>query len=66
MHLPCPSNNQFGNCIEKAFGPNKPMSKAQTLCIYKIIKVIVVHKDKNLTLAVFQVILPSLKCFNND
>ena len=38
---------------------------AQTLCIYKTMKVIVICKDKNLMLVAFQVVVPSLEYFNN-
>lgn len=40
--------------------------KTQTLCIYKLTKVIIVSKDKNYIFAAFQIVVPSLKSFNNS
>lgn len=41
------------------------MTKAQTLYIHKLIKDIIVSKNKNLIFVAFQVVTPSLKGFNN-
>ncbi len=40
--------------------------RAQTFCIYKLMEVVVIHKDKNLVFAAFQVVMLSLKGFNNS
>ena len=37
------------------------LSEAQTLCIHETMEVIVVRKDKNLILAIFQIVTPRLK-----
>lgn len=42
------------------------LAKAQTLCIYKIIKVVIVNENENFILATFQVVAPSFKGFNNS
>ena len=39
---------------------------AQTPCIYKTTEIIMVHHDKNLMFAAFQVVIASFKCFNNS
>ena len=31
LHLPCSDNNQFGNSIKKAFGPNKLVGSSDFL-----------------------------------
>ena len=41
------------------------LSGAQALCIHETTEVIVVRKDNNLILTAFQVVAPSLECFNN-
>ena len=38
---------------------------AQTFCIHETTEIIVVCKDKNFMFAAFQVVVPSLECFNN-
>ena len=39
---------------------------AQIFCVHERTEVIVVRKDEDLMLAAFQVVVPSLKCLNND
>ena len=42
------------------------LSKAQALYINKEIEIIIIYKNKNLIFIFFQVIAPSLECFNNS
>ncbi len=42
------------------------LTKAQTFCIYESTEVIIVRKDENLIFAALQVVMPSLKSFNNS
>ena len=42
------------------------LTRAQALCIYKLMEVVMVCKDKDLVFAVFQVVALSLKGLNND
>ena len=41
------------------------LAKAQALCIHESTELIVVHKNKDLVFAAFQVMAPSLKSLNN-
>ena len=41
------------------------LMKAQTLYIYKLLKVVIVYKDKNLIFTIFYIVLLSFKGFNN-
>ena len=41
------------------------LSRAQVFHIHETTEVIVVHKDENLILTAFQVVAPSLECFND-
>lgn len=41
------------------------LSKAQTFCIYKMLKIIVIDDDKNSVLAAFEVMTASFESFNN-
>ena len=51
--------------LREFLGPAE-LSRAQILHIYEITEVIIVHKDKNLILAAFQVVAPSLEFLNNS
>lgn len=42
------------------------LTRAQVLYIHKLIKVIVIHKNKNLIFVAFQIVALSLKCHNNS
>lgn len=43
------------------------LTKTQDLCIYEFMEVVdVVHKDKNIVIAAFQIIEPSFKGLNNS
>ena len=41
------------------------LTKAQTFCIHKSTKVVVVNKDKNFIFVAFQVVTPSLESLND-
>ena len=51
--------------LKKLLGP-ADLTRAQVLHIYKLTEVIIVNKEENLILAVFQLVIPSLKDFNNS
>ena len=42
------------------------LSKAQSLCIDEITKVVVVYEDEHLVIATFQIVTPCFKGFNNS
>ena len=42
------------------------LARAQAFRIHKLMKVIMVNEDKDLVFAVFQVVAPSLKGFNDS
>lgn len=42
------------------------LTAAQALCIYKSTQVVMAGEDKNFMLAVFQIVVPYLECFNNS
>ena len=42
------------------------LSGAQTLCIHETTEVIIVRKDENIMLAIFQIVTPYLESFNNN
>ena len=52
--------------VSKELLGSTDLSEAQTLCIHEIIEIIVVRKDKNLLVADFKVVAPSLKWFIDD
>lgn len=41
------------------------VTRTETFCIYKLIEVIMVSKDKNLIFAAFQVVTPSFENLND-
>ena len=50
--------------LREFLGP-AALSGAQALYIHETTEVIVVRKDENLIFAAFQIVAPSLECFNN-
>ncbi len=42
------------------------LARAQTLCIHKSMEIVMVIKDEYLVFVAFQVVVPSLKGFNNS
>lgn len=42
------------------------LSKAQTLCIYELLKAIIISENKIFILIPFKIVLPSLKNLNNS
>lgn len=42
------------------------LARAQTLCIHKITKIIIINKKNNCVLTVFHLVAPSLESSNND
>lgn len=51
--------------VLREFLDSVDLVRAQTLYIYKLTEVVVVSEDKDLIFAVFQVVVLSLKSFNN-
>ena len=51
--------------LRELLGP-VDLTKAQAFHIYELTEVIMVNKDKDLVFAAFQVVVPSLKSFNNS
>lgn len=52
--------------ILNKFLNQKHLLKAQVFCTHKMTKVILIYKDKNFIFVIFQIIISSLKYFNND
>ncbi len=52
--------------VLREFLGSADLTRAQALCIYELTEVIMVSKDENLVFAAFQVVVPSLKGFNNS
>lgn len=42
------------------------LAKTQTLCIHKIIEILIISKNQDLVFAAFQVVAPCLEGFNNN
>lgn len=42
------------------------LTKTQILSIYKLPKLVIINKDKNLRFAALQIVIPSLKDFNDS
>ena len=55
----------FEMVLRELLGP-ADLSGAQALCIHETTEIIMVCKDKNLMLTAFQVVAPSLECFNDS
>ncbi len=51
--------------LRELLGP-VDLTKAQTFCIHKLTEVIMVNKDEDLIFSALQVVVPSLKGFNNS
>ncbi len=52
--------------VSREFLSLTDLTKAQAFCIHKSMEVIIVNKNKDLVFVAFQVVLPSLKGFNNS
>ena len=65
LHLPALAIVYFKIILRELLGP-ADLFGAQTLHIRKTTEVIMVHKDENLMLAVFQIMTPRLKGFDNS
>lgn len=51
--------------IPREFFDPTNLSKAQTLYIYEVVKIVVIYKKKNLIFTIFQIVPPSFKSFDN-
>lgn len=51
--------------LRELYGPTD-LAEAETLTIYKLIEVVIVSKDKDLMFAAFQIMVSSLKDFNDS
>ena len=65
LHLLCFANNQLKNILRKFFNLIN-LSGVQGFHIYKMAKVVVICKNKNFMLIVFQVVLSNFECFNTS
>ena len=54
------SGSQFEN------NAGRDLFGAQTLCIHEAKKIVVICEDKHLMLAIFEIVIPYLKNFNNS
>ena len=62
-HLLCSDNNQFEMVSKELLGSTN-LSEAQTLHIYEVIKVVIIHKDEYFIFATFQIMTLCFKDFD--